>query len=219
MAEPADHWVPSLVRQGGVPVRGIIHVGAHIGQEHNDYLSSGVRRQIWIEPVPEYFDDLKIRLKDVPEARAFRVACGDHEGETVFHKVEGYHGQCGSILRMKRLSELHPSLHPREEIKVPVVLLDDLLDREGINRDEYNLLVCDVQGYELHVLRGARRLLKKVDYAIIEVAKTELYEGCALKDDIDRELLRYGLRCFDCAWRGPRPDLLEEADAFYARFV
>ena len=35
----------------------------------------------------------------------------------------------------------------------------------------------DVQGYELEVLKGAKNLLKKTDYLLLEVSENEMYQN------------------------------------------
>jgi hypothetical protein len=49
-------------------------------------------------------------------------------------------------------------------------------------------LKIDVQGYELHALRGAPETLSKADFVIIETTFISLYSGQPLFDDIYRYL-------------------------------
>ena len=44
-------------------IKGIIHVGANVGQEKEEYDNNSLE-VLWIEPIPEIFDQLQINIKD-----------------------------------------------------------------------------------------------------------------------------------------------------------
>jgi len=50
----------------------------------------------------------------------------------------------------------------------------------------------DVQGYELEVFKGGTETLKGIDAIYTEINKAELYEGCALVEDLDAFLKLHG---------------------------
>jgi hypothetical protein len=52
----------------------------------------------------------------------------------------------------------------------------------------------DVQGYELNVLKGAVETLKDIDYIWTEVNYEELYNTCALMEDLDAFLEPLGFK-------------------------
>lgn len=56
------------------------------------------------------------------------------------------------------------------------------------------LLKIDVQGGEGDVLRGARRLLERVDEVYVEVSFVELYDGQVLADEVVELMRAAGLR-------------------------
>ena len=58
---------------------------------------------------------------------------------------------------------------------VPVVTLDDYGERTSKDLP----LKIDVQGYEMHVLRGAQRSLTQIDHIFVELAVRPLYHGAA----------------------------------------
>lgn len=211
----APQWLALFQEKGSVPVTGVIHVGAHEGWEYDDYAHAGIARQVWFEPIPEFFERLVQKLPMTPEIQAFRVACGSEPGHLTLHLVDGYYGQCSSLLKPKRIMELHPGLSNAGEIKVEVARLDDLLQREKVDLGPLNLMVLDTQGYELEVLKGAERTVAEaVDYLVVEVVRTEMYEGCAFKKDVDEWVLSRGFVEVDTRWRGPEE---AEADSFYVK--
>ena len=57
--------------------------------------------------------------------------------------------------------------------------------------DQFNFFAFDIQGAELLALTGAGDILEHVDYIYIEVNTKELYENCALLDDIDSYLSKF----------------------------
>lgn len=171
-----DLDLPRLWRRYTLPARGVIHVGAHAGQERIAYSACGLIRQIWIEPQPEVFERLRAAIPESAEVRHFNVACGDRAGRAVMHRIAGNDGLSNSLLRPTLHLERWPGLRPEGTIEVPVARLDELLDSAGINAADYSLLVLDVQGFELAALRGAHRTLEAIDAVACEIASVPLYE-------------------------------------------
>ena len=54
------------------------------------------------------------------------------------------------------------------------------------------MLNMDIQGSELLVLKGSTNILKNFDLIYTEINFKEMYEGCALADDLDNFLEIYG---------------------------
>jgi hypothetical protein len=91
-------------------------------------------------------------------------------------------GMSNSLLKPKKHLEYYPSIAFEETEVVLVNRLDDF------KITDCNLLVMDVQGAELLVLKGATETLKYIDYIYTEVNIQEMYEGCALMGDLDNYL-------------------------------
>ena len=43
-----------------VPLHGVIHVGAHRGEEVHQYAELGAKKIIWVEPNPDVFKEMEI---------------------------------------------------------------------------------------------------------------------------------------------------------------
>ena len=56
------------------------------------------------------------------------------------------------------------------------------------------LLKLDVQGYELNVLKGAEKLMDKIDAVYTECSWLELYEGQALISEVAEYLEELGFK-------------------------
>ena len=59
------------------------------------------------------------------------------------------------------------------EIKVEVTTLDKVIS--GLKESSVDILKIDVQGFEVGVLKGARRALNKVKVVMIEVSLYDFY--------------------------------------------
>ena len=46
------------------------------------------------------------------------------------------------------------------------------------------LIKIDVQGYELEVLKGSKKILSKIDYLLVEVSKNRMYNNQATEREI-----------------------------------
>jgi FkbM family methyltransferase len=88
--------------------------------------------------------------------------------------------------------ELYPATREVGARNVRVVALDSLPEHwSGAKRA---LLKIDVQGYELNVLKGARKALKHMAYIYVECSEVELYAGQALRPEVQAFLEENGFR-------------------------
>ena len=60
----------------------------------------------------------------------------------------------------------------------------------------------DVQGYELEVLKGAKKTLESVDYVYCEVNRDEVYENNAYVEELDEFLKEYNMIRVMTSWEG-----------------
>ena len=59
-------------------------------------------------------------------------------------------------------------------------ILSNQLDTFLNEKDLYNFINIDVQGYELEVFKGSVEFLKTIDYIMTEVNRDELYKNCPM---------------------------------------
>lgn len=166
-------------------IRGVIQVGANKGQEIDVFFDQfKVTNFIAFEPLSEIINQIPDRsnLIKVP------MALGSEVKDVVFN-VASNEGQSSSILTPKIHIQEHPSVFFNEKRIVNMTTLDCWFDNNlSIFTKNYNFLVMDVQGYELEVLKGACKTLKYIDYILCEVNNRELYEGCAMVEQLDKFL-------------------------------
>ena len=177
-------------------IKGIIHVGAHYGEEIGEYVNNGIQEIILFEPLSECFDILQRKIFDLnANIEGYQVALGSSPGTAEMY-ISDNEMQSSSILKPK----IHLTHHPHvkfngiEEVEV------DVLD--NFDTKDYNFLNMDVQGYELEVLKGGTGTLKHVDYVYCEVNRDELYEGNAYIQDIDDFLSKYDMIRVETNWEG-----------------
>ena len=187
-----------LARRYSLRPRGVIHVGAHLGEEAPTYARLSIGRQFWIEPQPAIYERLIRNIPPSESVRCANVACGATPARlrlNVIPRNPGHTDKFGlsSLLQPKSTAEGAQPVEVVDTIEVPVVPLDDLLRDNDADPAAFNLLVLDTQGYELEVLRGAKGLLaNNIEYILTEVSRTALYEGSCLEPEIDAFLAPFG---------------------------
>lgn len=189
----------TLKKKWNIVPKGIIHVGAHLGEELETYFKdTDVRDIVFFEASLSTYNNLKRYLDTAPKPshlnslNAFPVGLGAEEKEVEFHVASN--GQSSSILAPKIHSIQYPGITFNQVEKISIKTLD------SFNLTGYNYLHMDVQGYELEVLRGATNTLKEVKYIYTEVNSALLYENCVLVEDLDKFLANLGFKREDTDW-------------------
>ncbi len=172
-----------ILEQYGITPRGIIHVGAHEGEELEKYRELGIRNTILIEANPAVYQRLKEKVMDFPEVHTYNCAITDFDGTVDLHITNM--DQSSSILNLADHAKIYPQISECDIVSVPAETLDTLGSELGLQKERYNILSMDIQGAELSALKGASKLLSNIDLIYTEVNWKELYKGCALIYDID----------------------------------
>lgn len=199
----------SLIRQYNVKVTGIIHVGGHIGEELESYKNASVDNLIVFEPQKHCFEQLcnKAKVVGLSNGKFVNKALGNKIGKV--EMTSDPTGLCGSILKPKLHLELSPDVifSVNEEVELST------MDFEIGEDHKYNFLNMDTQGYELEVLKGAKKTLEKIDYIYTEVNQAEVYENNAMIEELDLFLKDYDMERVATGWHGSQT----WGDAFYIR--
>jgi FkbM family methyltransferase len=131
-------------------------VGAHRGSILEEIVRLAPRgRHFAFEPVPELAGRLRRRF---PKVEVHQVALSDTSGEHDFYHVIDEPGISG----LRRL----PRVGPREKVErltVRTLRLDDLIPTEVCLR----FLKVDVEGAQLHVLRGGEATIRRCRPVIV----------------------------------------------------
>ena len=71
---------------------------------------------------------------------------------------------------------------PRHVVQLPMMTLDDLVERTGFPAPTF--IKLDVQGYELEVLKGSTKTLVGAEFVLLEVSISQYNEGSPLIDEV-----------------------------------
>jgi len=184
--------IKELLKAHNLDIKGIVHCGASYGQERDYYASMGLEEVIWIEAIPEVFDQLAINIEPYPNQIAVNACLGDVDGNEVVFNVSNNEAQSSSYLQLGTHKTAHPEVHYVKTFKTKTSRLDRVLYNMDIEIGKGWLLVGDLQGAEMLMLKGAGDLLHKFDACYLEVNTQAVYEGCALKDEVEGFLANFG---------------------------
>lgn len=160
-------------------IKGIIHIGANIGQEIPYYKKLNVP-VLYFEPLEEIYNKLLENMIGAKNIKAEKLAVGSEDKELIIYESTKQ-GVSSSILKPEDHLRVFPE-RKFKETKCHQVKLDTYF---LTNNYEYNTLVIDIQGYEYFALQGAVETLKNIDYLLLEVWYKPLYNDTPLKDEID----------------------------------
>jgi FkbM family methyltransferase len=187
-----------FIMKHDVQIKGVIHVGAHFGQENELYNELGAKNKIFFEPLNSNFRTLVEKVGNEDGTILVKKALGNEKKQIEMFVESNNNGMSSSILEPKLHTRQFPSIVFDKKEVVEMDRLDDL----DFDYSLYNMMNIDVQGYELEVLKGSIKTLKNIDYLVVEINSDELYQGCPLFEDIQRFLNDNGFTCIDQFWWG-----------------
>jgi FkbM family methyltransferase len=193
-----------LVKKYNMNISGVIHIGAHYGEEVSNYVNLGIKDIVLFEPLEKNFEVLKNNVSELnANITGYCVALGN-KNQNVNMFLSSNNLESSSVLKPKIHLDLHPEVVFSGEEMVEMKRLDDF------SFNNYNFINLDVQGYEMEVLKGAEKTLEYVDYLYCEVNRNEVYEGNAYIEEIDNYLSNYNMRRVETSWwyDGPWGDAL-----------
>tara|TARA_R110000824_G_scaffold282940_4_gene471211 strand:- start:6203 stop:6844 length:642 start_codon:yes stop_codon:yes gene_type:complete len=184
-----------IIKKEKIEPKGVIHIGAHIGQELVTYEKCGFKDVLMIEANPTIFDSLVTIKSDICDLIFLNVAVSDQKGVFDFNITSNGRGggeMSSSLLKLKRHKQLYPNIRQVKTISVNTDLIDNILRSSNLSNKNYNMMNLDIQGAELMALKGSIKTLKNIDIINTEINKTELYEDCVLLDELEKFLFDQG---------------------------
>ena len=163
----------------------VLDVGANIGQFagdlRNKYGYTG--RLVSFEPMKAAHDELcKSAIKDHLWTVAPRAAIGATTREIEIN-VAGNSVSSSVLPMLDRHTATAPESRYTGVEKVPMLPLDSIAF-DYITADSVSFLKIDTQGYEHHVLEGAKRVLSQAAGVQLELSLLKLYAGQQLMPEI-----------------------------------
>ena len=128
-----------LKNKYAMQINGVIHIGAHFGEEHQTYKTLGIDNIVYFEPVKKTFNILSERVKD---ATLYNYALGNENKmiEMFIEEADAY--GCSSILKPSS-NYSNVAFSPNELVEMK--RLDDF------NFTGYNFLNIDVHFENLRI--------------------------------------------------------------------
>ena len=175
-------------------INSIIDVGANRGQFAEEVFKNSFKGNILsFEPLKlehSFLLDKQFKMKKNNWEIAQRCGLGSSEKKSNIN-ISGMR-QSSSILD---ISEIHTSLYPDsvniDKEEIDIFPLDKFYSKI-INMKKNILLKIDTQGYELEILKGAKKTLKYIDAIYAEVSLVELYKNQPLFDEILEHIKKSG---------------------------
>lgn len=197
-----------LKKKYNMDVNGVIHIGAHYGEEYPQYreLFGDIPIIMW-EASPQNFVILNNKLKDEQNLILINKGVGPFECEVNLYKETANTGQSNSVLKPKGHTQQYPHIVFNETEKIKILPLDRWEPSSALN-----FINIDIQGFELQAFMGAKKTLEHVDYIMTEVNRVELYENCAQIDELDWFLKKFNFNRVETDWAGNT-----WGDAFYIK--
>ncbi|RZK03548.1 MAG: FkbM family methyltransferase [Flavobacterium sp.] len=179
-----------IVNHHKAKVEGVIHLGAHLGEEAKDYHREGVQHVIWIEGNPSLIDNLKARVEKYEGHKVFNLLISDKDNTELMFNVTAF-SQSSSVLDLGITKEIHQTSVVK---RIPLVAyrLDTFFQMNPLDISHYNFVNLDLQGYELVALKSMGQLLDRIDWVYTEINVKSLYKNCALLYQMDIFLLQKG---------------------------
>jgi FkbM family methyltransferase len=204
----------NMVEKYDLDIGGVLHIGAHHGQEVEEYKRLGISKIAMVEPQPECQRILEDKFGSDESICLFKCAVGSKDTlgtTTTMYTETANTGQSSSLLKPVLHLSQYPHIQFTGTIEVELSTVDHLM--QGLDSPEsYNFINMDVQGYELEVLKGSTEHLKNVDYVMTEVNRAEVYEDCAMVRELDTFLQDFGMTRVETDWAG-----MLWGDALYVR--
>lgn len=195
----------NLKEKYNLQIDGVIHIGAHYGEENKIYESNKIKNVIYFEPLPNNFFMLEQMVSN-SNYDLINIALGNENKKIKMYVETANNGQSSSILKPKLHLQQYPHITFDAEREVSMIKLDDFMTPYKANsknkNKKFNFINIDVQGYELEVFKGSTETLKNIDYIISEVNRDFVYEGCVLIEELDSYLKEFNFQRVETTWDG-----------------
>lgn len=186
-----------LVQKHDMKISGVLHLGAHLAEEAPIYDALGVGEVWWVEANPKTIFPIGMALAPYPNQSVVEALIYSEDDVKLPFNVTNYDGMSSSIFQFGTHPQFSPDTVFVETVMLWTVTVDTLA--EDINF-QANFLNMDLQGAELHALRGAEDTLFDIDYVMTEVNCEEVYKGCARIEELDELLGRWKFERVETYW-------------------
>ena len=207
-----------LIKKHNLKINGVVQIGSHWFEEWNLFQEIGLHHKVFFEADPLNVEEGMRRNGRNDCVWIEAVGCGNFNGEVEINTETRNQGQSNTILEPAGCLTDYPDIVYNGKKKIKIIKLDDYWN----NIQPMNLLMIDVEGYELEVLKGATTHFSHIDYILLEVSCEERYKDQPLIDhdkekyanniDLDEWLAQYSYKRIETNWGG-----INFGDALYIK--
>lgn len=173
------------------PIKKILHLGAHLGNEIEFYKELNPDVIYWFEANPELIPELTNTISKYPniEQKVFNYAVSSETKKINFNLIysdDMTNTGCSSILELKEHSKQYPHIKKIKTVEVNAVKIDEFLTSNNLITD-FDYINMDIQGSEYEVLSTSELLFStnlKFQIFQLETCQIEMYFGQKLESDI-----------------------------------
>lgn len=173
------------------PIKKILHLGAHLGNEIDFYHQLNPDIIYWFEANPELIPELQKNISKYSniEQKVFNYAVSSETKKINFNLIysnDMTNTGCSSILELKEHSKQYPHIKKIKSVEVDAVRIDEFLLSNNLITD-FDYINMDIQGSEYDVLSTSEILFSKnLKFQIfqLETCQIEMYAGQKLESDI-----------------------------------
>ena len=196
----------------------IFDVGAYVGDTIKKFNSSFPESDIHaFEPFDESFSLLKNRFQKTDKIFLNNIAIGDHSLANMKMYITQNKGSSSLLEPTKDANEFWEGtpLSTQKEVKVETITIDKYCQQYNI--ESIDILKIDVQGNELRVLQGAKRMLKekRVNLIFTEISIAPNYKEQSEIDEVIKLLRENKYRIFNFFKMKHKEGQLIECDVLF----
>lgn len=180
----------TLFPKYGIKPKGVLHVGANVGEEAPVYDELGIKNVVWVEANPYICEKLSRNITPYNH-KFYNFAATDEDGPVILHESNNG-SQSSSLLELGTHKIAHPEVHYIQDIPVLGCRMEDAF--RGNEIEGIDFLNIDIQGAELKALKGMSKLLDQFKWAYLEVNWEPLYVGCALFSEVENFMITKGFK-------------------------
>ncbi|MBD1856133.1 MULTISPECIES: FkbM family methyltransferase [Leptolyngbya] len=206
--EQSKDFVGTVVNGTPIVPKGIIHVGGNIGEEAERYAQTGVDTVVWIEAVPESFQQLVKNVSPYHQVCINALILDVDDQPTKFYK-----NRVGSRINDHSYSSVYPInrsveailpyyrvVQTLEEIELTSLTLPTCLEQHGLQKDDYDFLSLNTQGSELRIVQGMGEYLRQMKWVQSEVNpfnSISIYDGENTALDLHSYMQKFGFKQYE----------------------
>ena len=147
-----------------------IDIGANIGKYTELLLKETAAKIIAFEPLPDAYLDLKkLELNNLNRLKVFNQAIGEKNEFLELNYASSKSEKASFSDNLEKLSFY--DFHNNKKMKIKILTLDTFIEEnlDDFNQTEIDLIKIDTEGFELEVIKGATKTIKKMSPKYIQL--------------------------------------------------